>query len=215
MKSVPSQRGLARDWQQIRDRLTRACEALGESHRLSPEGARAVLEERARDLARVPSQAPSAAEVIAVVVFALGDERYALETSAVREVLRLGDITPLPETPAFLLGITNLRGHILPLFDLRQFFGVPAQEPTAEARVMVLGQERHEFGILADAVLEVARLRNDEVLAAPDSLPSSAREFARGVTEGALIVLDGAVLLKDSRLFIGLGPEPGYLDVQP
>lgn len=166
------------------------------------ESARAILEERARHLAQVPPQTLQAAEVIEVLIFALGTEKYAVETDHLREVLRLGDCTSVPGTPDFLLGVINLRGQILALFDLRIFFGVPAQAAGEAARIIVLGEERAEFGVLADEVFEVARLRANQVLPPPDSLAGIAREYVRGVTEGALILLDGALLLKDPRLVI-------------
>ena len=97
------------------------------SLRLSPEQAKAVLDERARALARVPPAAPKASEVLEIATFALANEHYGVETRYVREVVRLADYTPLPGAPAFLVGVLNLRGEILALIDLRTFFGVPAR----------------------------------------------------------------------------------------
>src|SRR5262249_41014962 len=130
------------NWQKVRDRLARATEALETAQRLSPERARAVLEERARLAAQIPAQAPDAAQILDVVIFLLGDERYGVETRHVREVLRVKDYTPLPGTPAFLLGVFNLRGQIVPLIDLRTFFGITTHESTETTRVLVLGDER-------------------------------------------------------------------------
>jgi chemotaxis signal transduction protein len=73
---------------------------------------------------------------------------------------------------------------------------------TGAARVLVLGSERAEFGMLADAAREVRAVRADEVLEPPGSLAGAGREYVRGVTKEALVVLDGAVLLQDRRLFI-------------
>src|SRR5262245_46166269 len=95
------------DWQQVRRRLARAVAATEEASRLSPERARAVMEERARALARVPPAAARAADVLEVVIFALADELYAIETRHVREVSRLTDATPVPGAPDFLLGVLN------------------------------------------------------------------------------------------------------------
>src|SRR6185312_5009031 len=113
------------DWQQVRQQLAKAVAATDEAYRLSPERARAILEERARLLARIPPAPPAVGESLQVVVFRLGDERYALETQYVREVVRLSDYAPLPGAPAFVLGILNLRGEILSVLDLRPFCGVP------------------------------------------------------------------------------------------
>src|SRR6185369_15122442 len=90
------------DWQQVRARLAQARTALDESLRLSPERARAVMEERARTLAQVPPEAPAAAEVLEVVTFDLAGERYAIETRHTREVVRFTEPTPVPGAPEFL-----------------------------------------------------------------------------------------------------------------
>ncbi len=199
----------------------------------------AILDERARRLAQIPPAPARAADVLKVLTFALGTERYALETAHLREVLRLCECTPVPGTPEFLIGVVNVRGQILDLFDLGKFLGVPGggwrvtgdgwrdqaslapggrhPAPTTpdlpatrhpppatrdDARILVLGGERSEFGILADDVYEVIRLQREQVLPSPEGVAGITREYLRGVTEDALIVLDGAVLLNDSRLFI-------------
>ena len=161
-----------------------------------------MLEERAGLLARVPSAAPHAAEVLEIAAFTLANEQYAIETRYVREVIRLTDYTPLPGAPPFLIGVLNLRGEILALLDLRTFLGVAVRGVTDLARVFVLGDARAEFGVLADTALEVRILRTDEVLEAPSSVAGIGREYLKGVTREALIVLDGAALLRDARLFI-------------
>jgi purine-binding chemotaxis protein CheW len=194
--------GAAIDWQAIRERLARALAATEEAGRLTPERARAVLRERARALARVPAAADPGAATLEVVTFALAGEQYAIEARYVREVVRLTDCTPLPGAPPFLAGVINLRGDILAVIDLRGFLGVAGQGLSDLSRVLVLGEDRAEFGVLADAAHEVRALRADEVLPPPASVAGAGREFLRGVTGEALIVLDGGVLLRDGRLFI-------------
>jgi purine-binding chemotaxis protein CheW len=196
-------------WQQVRQRLARAVAGTEESLRLSPERARAVMDERARSLARVPAEAPRAAEVLQLAVFTLADERYGIETRFVREVVRLTDYTPVPGAPDFLVGVTNLRGEILAVIDLRKFLAVAARGVTDLSRVLVLGGERAEFGVLADTADEVLALRADDVHEPPGSVAGIGREYLRGVTAAALIVLDGGVLLRDGRLFIDQADETG------
>jgi purine-binding chemotaxis protein CheW len=198
----PRPRATAIDWKQLHARLARARQATEESVRLSPERAREIMGERARLLAKVPPRAPEAAEVLEVVTFGMADERYAIETSHIREVVRPGDLTPVPGAPDFLAGVHNLRGEILAVFDLRSFFGVADPGRTERARVIVLGGDRAEFGVLADAVHEVTTLRIEEIREPPASVAGAGRDYLRGVTAAALIVLDGDLLLRDGRLFI-------------
>ena len=179
MKPIQAAKHRAIDWQQARARLAKAAAALNDPDRLAPERARAILDK----------------------------ERYAIETRHVREVLRVRGCTPLPGTPEFLVGITNLRGQILAVLDLRTFFGIASQQASELSRVIVLGHERVEFGVLADVVFEVIVLRIDELCDPPGSVGSIAREYLRGVTGDALILLDGAILLQDPRLFIDLAED--------
>jgi purine-binding chemotaxis protein CheW len=207
----PTQRAprKAIDWEEVRRRLARAAEASEEALHLSPERIKAVMDERAEALARVPAAPARAAETLEIAVFALANERYGVETRYVREVVRMTDYALLPGAPPFLFGVANLRGEILALIDLRAFFGVPSRNLTDLTRVLVLGDQRAEFGIMADAAQEVAVLRVDEIHPAPDSASGVGREYLRGVTADALIVLDGAALLQDGRLFIDQGEEAG------
>ena len=173
----------------------------------SPERSKAVMDERARALASPPAQTGSADQSLEVVTFMLAEERYGIETSHVREVVRLADYTPLPGTPDFLVGVTNLRGEILADVDLRKFLGVPGAGLTDLSRLIVLGSDRAEFGLLADTWVGVVRLRADEVLEPPEAVAAVGRKYLRGVTKEGLVLLDGAVLLKDDRLFINQSQE--------
>lgn len=191
------------DWDAVRERLAAARAATEAAAHLPPDRARALLEERARAFARVPPEAPDG-EVLEVVTFVLGGERYAIETRCVREVLRVDEITRVPGVPDFVRGLTNVRGELLAIVDLARFLGARERGLSDLARIVVLGRDEAEFGILADSVEGIAGLRADEILArvAPGTAP---RLHVRGVTREALIVLDGAALLSDSRLTIEHG----------
>jgi purine-binding chemotaxis protein CheW len=142
------------DWRAVHARLERAAAAARAALSPSAEQAKAVMDERARALARVPARPPRAAEVMKVAVLTLARERYAIETRYVRRVVRLEDLTPIPGAPEFLSGVINLRGEILDVFDLRVLFGLAAGAATERSRVVVLGDDRDEFGVLADAAHE-------------------------------------------------------------
>ena len=90
----------------------------------------ALLQQRARALAKPADQPVHGADALGadaleVLEFALAQERYAVETRHVREVLALRQLTPLPCTPSFVLGIVNVRGHMVPVLDLKEFLGLP------------------------------------------------------------------------------------------
>jgi purine-binding chemotaxis protein CheW len=195
------------DWEEVRSRLASVAAATQESSRMAPEEARRILEERARRLARVPARAPDSADVLEVVTFVLGQETYALETRFVSEVLRHPETTPLPGAPEFVAGIIGVRGQIIAVFELRPLFGLDPRDADIQPWAILIGTERTELAILADAVLEVATLRIHEILAPPASSGGNAGELIRGVTPEALIVLDGEVLLRHPRLVIEQNEE--------
>ncbi|MEK7474557.1 MAG: chemotaxis protein CheW [Candidatus Coatesbacteria bacterium] len=170
----------------------------------SPDSARTreIMEERARRLARPAAEVRGSGDTLEIVVFGLASERYAVENRYVREVVRLADLAPVPGAPEFMAGVTNLRGEILAVVDLRRFFGVPARGITDTSRVVVLGADEAEFGVLADAVGEVVSVRPEEILDPLAPAGGVGGEYLRGVTKDGLIVLDGAALLASPRLVV-------------
>jgi purine-binding chemotaxis protein CheW len=190
-------------WKDVRDRLRQSLAAMEESVKLSPDHAKRIMDDRARALARVPTPSRAEGDTIEVLTFALAKERYAIESNYVREVIPLTDFTSVPGSPDFIVGVTNLRGEILPIIDLRKFFAVPGKGLTDLSRVLVLGKPGVDFGVLADETYEVVHLLAAELLDPPGTVAGVGREYLRGVTKDALIVLDGSVLLKDPRLFAG------------
>lgn len=191
------------DWPAIHERMARATAVLEEALLPSPERSRRILEERAARLAAPapPERIPGLS--LDLVVFALGAERYAIETGFVMGLAKVQGLTPVPGAPDHLFGIANLRGEILAVFELRRFFGLPVQGLTDLSRLVVLGRDRSEFALLADEVLDVVAIDADAVGPPPESLAGIGRRYLHGVTADALIVLHGAVLLSDDRFYIG------------
>lgn len=196
------------DWDEVHRAIARQGDGVGDGR--DPAGrARAVLEERAKALARVPERPPDASEVVEVATFRLASECYALETQYVRRVERLAPVTPVPGTPDHLAGVVNLNGEILAVFDLRVLFGIARGSATDRTRLIVVGDDRDEFGILADSAEEVVSLRNADLFASPGAGEGYGRLGLRGTTRDALIVLDGETLLLDERLVINPSEVPG------
>jgi len=150
--------------------------------------------------------------VLVLATFALASERYGIEVRFVREIARLLDYTPVPGVGDFVVGVTNLRGEILAVVNLRRFFGLSERGVTDLSRIVVLGDTRNELGILADQVHDIAALRDDEVLEPLASPSSAGRHHVRGVTKDALIVLDGAELLRDPKLYVDQSQDIGLAE---
>jgi purine-binding chemotaxis protein CheW len=191
------------DWAGVHRRIA----AAGESRSLSREAKDAILAKRAEILARPADVATAQETDLRLATFALANEQYGIEAHLIVEIGRLSDYTPLPSAPPHLVGITNLRGEILPIFDLRALLGLRRGALDDLSRLVVLGKVRAEFGILADSTRELVSLSASELLPPPSSVTEQARHYMRGVTKQALVVLDGSVLLEDRRLFCNLGDD--------
>jgi purine-binding chemotaxis protein CheW len=161
-----------------------------------------ILRARAHALARPPAHTPAAGTLLEVLEFHLAQERYALETRYVREVYPLKDLTPLPCTPPFVLGIVNVRGRILPVIDLKKFFDLPEQGVTDLHRIILIEGNELDFGLLADATVGVRSIHVDSVQLSLPTLTGIRSEYLKGVTADRLVVLDVARILADPKIIV-------------
>lgn len=170
---------------------------------LPPSGDdQAVLRARARRLAQPPVPETAAAGWLEVLEFRLADERYAVETRHVREVQPLRSLTALPGTPDFVLGIVQLRGRVVPVLDLKKFFGLPQRGLTDLHRIVLVRDASQEFGILADISVGVRRIALDALQAALPTLDGVGAAYVRGVTPERLVVLDMERIFADPRIVV-------------
>jgi purine-binding chemotaxis protein CheW len=190
------------NWNAVHRRLEEARSALDREWAPTAEQIKKVLKERAIALAREPQDRTDNGEGIEVVEFLLAHERYGIESSFVHEVYPLKDLTPLPGTPPFVLGIINVRGRILSVMDLRKFFDLPEKGLTDLNKVLVLRSNPMTFGILADSILGVRRLPTSELQPTLPTLTGIREEYLRGVGRDRLAVLDARKLLHDEKILV-------------
>ena len=167
---------------------------------LSPAEESSLMQSRALLLAKPKEPEVSPEETIQVLSFELGGELYALEVNHLLEVVRLSNFTPVPGAPPSVVGIMNFAGEMLPLVDLRFFFGLPVNGIPNLTFALVMGFEAPDLGVLVDAACDILRLKPAEILEPPTSLGGPGRGCARGVTATGLIVLDGAKILEHPAL---------------
>jgi purine-binding chemotaxis protein CheW len=166
----------------------------------APGGVRELLRARARKLARPLGHREAGGKTLEVVEFHLAKEVYAVEHAYVREVLRLENLTPLPCTPAFIRGIINVRGQILPVIDIKKFFELPDCGITDLHRVIVVRHEGAEMGILADTVTAVRSIPVESVQTSLPTLIGIRAAYLRGVTDDHMVILDVSKILSDPKL---------------
>jgi purine-binding chemotaxis protein CheW len=161
-----------------------------------------ILQERARMLAKEPKARSERENEIEILEFMLSEECYAIETTYIEEVYPLKELTPLPTTPDFVLGIVNLRGRIVSVIDIKKFFDFPEKGITDLNKVILLHHGGMEFGILADLIIGVKLLPVNELQASLPTLTGIRAEYLKGITRTREIVLDAVKLLTDSTIVV-------------
>lgn len=161
-----------------------------------------ILRERARALARPRETAGLAVASLELLEFRLALESYALETRHVREVYPLKDLTPVPCTPAFVRGIVNVRGRIIPVIDIKKFFDLPDQGLTDLHRIILVQGNGLEIGLLADEIDGVRSVPIGALQASLSTLTGIRADYLKGVTADRLVVLDLDRLLADPKIIV-------------
>lgn len=178
------------------------------------EPAQSILTARARALARPLERTPEGDELPALA-FSIRSEAFVIEASFVREVVGLRAVVGLPGAPQAVRGLTTYRGEILPAIDLGAVVGLPGGGLGAALWLIVLGTEAAEFGLLADEIAGVTRVRADDLRPLPEDAAPAARRLARGITADAATLLDGAALLAATDLFMTpTTPPAGAADAE-
>jgi purine-binding chemotaxis protein CheW len=124
--------------------------------------------------------------------FSLGEEEYAIPLLKVREVIAMPDVTPVPQTPTYFLGIMNLRGQVISVLDMRLKLGIKTQE-SPEMAVIIADLGKMCVGIVVDAINSVLSPSPEDISPKPDLQKNKASEYITGVyrkEKGLILFLD-------------------------
>ena len=116
-----------------------------------------------------------------MVSFTLGDAEFGIAIQEVQEIIRLTKVTAVPRSPAYVEGMVNLRGEVLPVVDLRKRMGLPAKPVSDATRVVVVDLKGAKAGLIVDAVREVTRIASRDLAPAPGLVAGAEREIIEGV----------------------------------
>lgn len=132
------------------------------------------------------------------VAFRLASEEYGFPIASVREILRVEEIVRVPQAPPFIRGVTNVRGKVLPVVEIRSRLGLPPLVPTSESRIVVLAVGPRTLGLLVDGNVRVVKVRASQVEPPPEEIVSARTDYVTGVAkrpEGLLVLLEPAKTL--------------------
>ena len=194
------------DWSEVHRRLETSRSAM--QRRLTPsvEERRTILRARARFLAQERKEDKELPQSpLEVVEFLLASEHYGIELTNIREIHALSEFTPVPGTPAFVLGLTNVRGQILSLIDIKKLFDLPERGLTDLNKVIIVRTHQMELGILADAVLGVRTIAPSEFQTSLPTLTGIRAEYLKGITKDPLVILDVEKILSDGKIVVDDG----------
>jgi purine-binding chemotaxis protein CheW len=149
-------------------------------------------------------QAPESSQFL---TFLLDEQEYGLELYRIQEIRGYAPVTPIPNVPAHVRGVMNLRGTVLPVVDLRMKFHLPAIEYNKFTVIVIAMVADKMIGLLVDAVSDVLQVSHDAIRSAPDFGTAVDTRFINGVfqtREHLAVALNLEQLLSESELGAGL-----------
>lgn len=139
-----------------------------------------------------------------LVVFKLVNEEFAFEVVTIESIIKLQAITKIPHAPDHVVGVTNLRGNIVPVIDLKTRLGLAKTEPGVDTRIVVALLQDQKIGMVVDAVSQVLEIDDTAIEDAPKISTSIDSSYIRGIVN----VEDELVILLDlEKIFFGEGQK--------
>lgn len=142
-------------------------------------------------------------KVLQMVGFNVGGEFFGAPIGAVKEIIRVPDITHVPDTPDFVEGVVNLRGKIVPVIDMRRRVGVPSTERNRNSRILVLELAGKIVGLIVDNASDILKIQEDAIEPPPDIVSSVGAEYVTGVgklSNKLVVLLDLSKLLSSEEM---------------
>lgn len=142
-------------------------------------------------------------KLVQFVVFSLGDEEFGVDIDQVSEIVRVGTFAPIPDSPEFIRGLTNVRGTIIAVIDLKKRFALRQEKGVEGKHVIITREQKNLLGILVDEVTEVLRIAQKEISPAPGMTTVIHKNYMSGVItveQRMIILLDLKSVLSEEEL---------------
>ncbi|MGI9519296.1 MAG: chemotaxis protein CheW [Pirellulaceae bacterium] len=137
------------------------------------------------------------------VGFRLAGQQYAFRIDQIQEIVNPQQVTQIPNAPAFVEGVSNLRGSIIPIINLRMMMGMPSHAADGETKTVVVNVGSRTIGCTVDSVTQVMRVASDSIQPPPDTVLADGADYITGfatVNEQLVVLLDGDRLLAPDKL---------------
>jgi purine-binding chemotaxis protein CheW len=137
------------------------------------------------------------------VAFRIDDQGYAFRIEQIQEIVILDQVTKTPQVPAYVEGVANLRGSIIPIINLRKLFGLDPKPIDADTRTIVVNVGTRTIGCTVDTVSQVVRISSDDIHSAPDTVTGHGANYISGfarVNDQLVVLLEVDELLDPEKL---------------
>jgi len=143
------------------------------------------------------------AKIVQLIVFNLGEEEFGTEIDQVREIIRTGTITPIPDSPDFIKGVANVRGEITVVIDIKACFFLSIKKEVESKHIVITEQEKNLFGLMVDEVAEVLRIPEAEIRPTPEVVTRINKKYISGLVtldNRLIVLLDLTKVLSEEEL---------------
>ncbi len=142
-------------------------------------------------------------QIVQLIVFHLEDEEFGVPISEVREIIATGPVTPIPNSPKFIVGVINVRGEVPVVINLKERFNLRKKKEMESKHIVLTEQDKNLFGLLVDEVTEVLRVEENTITKAPELVTRVHEDYVKGVLtidNRLILLLDLTKVLSEEDL---------------
>ncbi|MDD4603198.1 MAG: chemotaxis protein CheW [Bacteroidales bacterium] len=161
-----------------------------------------ILQERAQKISGLRTEKELIEETILAVEFLLLPETYAIDSAFVSEVLPLRNLTVIPGTPPFIIGVINVRGKIISVVNFKNLFNLKEKGVSALNKIIIIKHQQMEFGILTDEITGTKQLDMNSLSSPPVTLHGAGVDYIQGITPHGIIVLNAMYILTGNAIIV-------------
>lgn len=190
------------DWKKMQEKINEAKSNILAKEKSSREEIINILRKRAENFAKHDDKHLKELETISVLEFVLGQEKYAIKTENLKEIIASDSITEVPCTPSFIYGIINIRGKIVSVIDLKKYLHLDYIGITDKTSIVVAIHNEELIGIIVDQINGIRNIDTKEIQKTKFKLKTIKESYISGITNETVIILDIDKVLSDNAIHV-------------